>query len=379
MKRRGLLGSLVPLSVAGCLRLTDEEEPEQTTPGSGPNTESAQGEETPESRNDSGDEADTEGTDSANEEIEYPTGLDEEGVSPILADSHTFALRRTTATMEWTLGGVTGPHYAEERWAVRLGDGEAVAETMNDGPMTIHFAPNSGYWREEIGGGVTYGRTRQSAWYDISRIVRSHRLSRLIRAGDWNPPGYDEGTGMFSIEAEGVEDPSKLAEDRGADAIESFSATGEVTPDGIIRELEVEFEYRWGQDLYLEQIVLTVDDIEDVTVTTPDWVDTAREQAPEMTAEFVRDRQFIELTMQDGNPILAGTSLVVHDEENQGFGDFSEDVTPGDTLYLFVDDNGRGRISRETIPENASPVPFEGEFAIWARRNVMEYFFLKIG
>ncbi|MXV63678.1 hypothetical protein GS429_16750 [Natronorubrum sp. JWXQ-INN-674] len=297
-----------------------------------------------------------------------------------MAGTHTNALAATTAELHWDVTDIARGEPKEE-WTVRLGSGEAIGEIASGEPLTIHWAPDSGYWRGEWGEEATYGRHREGGRYDLERITRGRWLRQLVLAGAWGPPQVEEN-GRFTIEAETADETGALADAIDAESIESYEATGSIDEDGIIREFDAEYQYTTDHTdrLHIHQVRLRVDNVGDVSVSPPDWIDTARDRAPEVTMDFVQDRQFIELTMHDGNPMVPPTYLTVH-SEHQGslpiagnLGPLSEPVSAGDTLYLYLED-GVVHASRDELPDNVSPEPFEDEIAIWAQRG-REYFFI---
>lgn len=387
MERRKLLGAMVPLAVSGCLRLEeadengdagqqvafDEEGNGEQQDGSADTTEEDDGDEDDSGEDDSDGASDDD--DDEDEGVSYPTGLSDEGVSPLLAHSHRNSLDMTSVVFELEIIN-SGPHRHDEQWKVDLAEGSQAILEMHqlDASPTAYFSPDHGHWRDEILGEVKYGRHRHD--FDVDWLLKIGHLGHLIRAGEWDPPTVDEDAELFYIEAEGLDEPSGLADDIWTDSIESFQASGTVDEEGIIRELEVAFEHVDEDVLTLRHSRVTTEEIGEVSVNAPEWLDTAQERAPEVVARFVEDRQFIELTMEGGNSMPSGTNLNVHGNDGDyPFPSLSEPLVAGDTLTLYVED-GEGIISREGIPQDASPITFEQNIAIWMRGSALEYFFI---
>lgn len=371
MNRRQILSALVPLSGAGCLRLSsgrdDDSEERRENPMA---TETLASTET------SG-RAETDGE----ADLDYPPGLSADGVDAFLPDAHVNALAGTSFTEVWQSTNVTKSILKMHRTA-HIDEGTALVEWRDGSDITKYSTRNGQYWRQPTGDEVTYGK--DSGTFDFRWLSRIDKIRRLVEAGKWNAPTVDEATNAFEITADGYDDTAGLERSWWrVGEMESFSATGRVSERGVITRLRVEFQYvpQHEDRLYMVQVRHRVENVGEVSVTEPNWYETARERAPEVTARLTDDRQFVEMHHRGGNPIVPGTAIAISEKgvyDDWGWGHNEEPIEAGTTLYLWIED-GQPQWTRESRPEAADPQTLDDRYEFKMLRDGAHYFRLNVG
>ena len=113
-----------------------------------------------------------------------------------------------------------------------------------------------------------------------------------------------------------------------------------------------------------------------MSLSEPDWVDTARQRAPEVEARLADDGHFVEFQHTEGNAILPGTRAVLWDgteNRNLAGGVIDDPIESGTTLFLWPE-NGGLRWQRDGRPSAVDPQPPDGQYVLWMHRNGAEYF-----
>lgn len=361
-RRRFLSAASIPL-LAGCLRVTgrDSGEPTNSTIPSQATTQSS-------------DRADT-----TRGNVDYPTGLTSEGVDAFLADSHTNELARRSFSTEWVEANITRGEVTQKR-SYRVGDGYAKGEWIGQGPITMFLSGEGGFWREELGNTVTYGQHREG--FSIGRLTQNQMLRSLFQAGEWNEPVIVEGNESpeFQIEASTTDNTDSLGQEFEAESFESFTSQGTISNEGIVEKLQSELEYHHqiSNRLYQFRHRYSVSSVGQVSVTTPEWLSTAKSRAPKVTARITDDQQFVEMQFKSGNPILTQTDLVLYDQDartNAGYTELQEPMESRRTYYLYLSD-GEMQISEGSRATDASTESLTGSYGLWAHRNGAEYFMI---
>lgn len=364
MKRRTVVGAIAPLSLAGCLRLQEDagvDDGSDDTGGGG-----------------GGDDPGSGSDDDPGDELSYPTGLSDDGISTVLADAHRNAVTQQGAAVDIRREELSHAHDGFH-WRLDVDGDEALGEIdwTNTPTVTMHFASHSGYWRGRVGGEPTYGRHRRGNRSDLGFAMRTDELQAVLRAADWDRPEADEDAGVFRVSTDAIDDERLLIDTVDGESLESLSGSCTVDGEGIIRELDVEYEFIYQDQLFLNRFTIRSEDIGAVSVSDPEWFDTAVDRAPEMTATLVEDGQFVELSHEGGNPISSQADIAIDGEVEGDLGgvQLTQPIEAGETVYLYIED-GAAQSAREEIPAGASPTPFEGMVALWALFG-MEYFFVE--
>ncbi|WP_435319673.1 hypothetical protein [Haloarchaeobius sp. TZWSO28] len=375
MQRRRLLvtmGALV--GSAGCLRLS---EGGGATGTAGSQTVSATDTAAGTAANTKADTTTESGT---AEPVDRPPGLQGDGVEAYLADAHLNALSRTSFTSSWRLTNLTRGETAEAKQA--LVGGSAALERWQDGSaIDMYRTAEGSYWRQDVGGQSTYGHGRYD--FDRQQLARARQLRELFAAGQWKPPEETDNR-TFAIEADGVGDTGRLKDDWRFEAksVESFTAEGEVRPDGIVSTLTAELSLLREDDGQDRLVKLRVDfrttDVGSTDASNPDWYSTAVEQAPDVSARITDDGNYVRMEHAGGTAMLPGTNVVLYDRGpqdrgNWGYDQLDQPVEAGTTLYLWMEDD-RFHWNRGNKPADANPTPLDDRYGFWMHREGAEYF-----
>ncbi|WP_435334052.1 hypothetical protein [Haloarchaeobius sp. TZWWS8] len=372
MKRRGLLSAVGVLTAgAGCLRLSEA--------GSGPTTpdgdESDQGAADPRSETATGTATGTEPP------ADAPPGLQGDTVKPFLADAHQNALSRTTFTTTFRGVNLTRGE-TMEAFEVTVGEEGALQQTIDGSGVGMFLTHDGAYWRQEVGGEPTYGKDRRRL--DLEELSRARRLRNMILAGDWDAPELNDDGQSWSISAEGVDTPAALKEEYEAAEVTSFSGEGVVQESGVVSRFTVEFEFVHEEEdrLMLWTVDLRTTDVGSTDTAKPEWLETAVERAPQVTARITDDGRFVEMEHGGGNAILPETDVVLYERRtgdggdgrgNWGYRQLDRRIEAGTTMYLWMDGD-RFRWQEDSKPADVNAVPLDGLYGFWMHRNGAEYF-----
>jgi hypothetical protein len=333
MERRQLLGALVPLGLSGCLRLsngeTEESEDVQTVTTTERPTETAAPDPTPEPTTD----------ESSTAALEYPIGLSDDGVAPLLVDTSLGELGATTYTVAFRKENVTdGQRYQE--WDAQVGEDGRLLQRERHSTDVYHTRERQ-WWRMSPQGNQLYG-TNEIGFEDP--YLRPELLKALFSTIDFETPETvsEAGTRLFRTESSGVADPEPDAEivPRGdVETVDSVDAALRVTPDGVIRDFDVDLAYTDGGERKLLRVALSVTGVGSTSVPAPDWTETAAERAPELTVSLADDETYVTVTHEGGDTIPPGAGISFHDHGGGGADrDFGEPFESGESRYAWLSD-----------------------------------------
>lgn len=375
MKRRGLLALLAGGSgLSGCLRLasTGDSTPTGRTETASPATPGGTGERTPTAeRTPPGDAS-------------FPIGLSEDGADELLFETHARTLSGSSFHVEWTKVDRTR---SEIEWQKEYrGDhGVALGEwvRIDGGTVGMYRSGPDAYWREDIGGGYTYGN--DPSGYDVDRVLWAGELRALLEAGAWEPPSVvqEAPRTTWELRADGISTASASPRDTAGSIVSISAATLEVDDRGVIRHLEAVYAVDQAEnDPAAEyETRYSVSSIGDVSIDPPAWLPTAEERAPIVSVSLTDDRRYVKLRIESGNRLEPGTVIQVHDRERRDSRihlRLDEPLEPGTTAYIYqyrpADEFPSGRISRGGRPSDASPEELANDYDIWARRRDSLYF-----
>jgi len=374
VNRRRLLASLGGLSVAGCLRLesdgstaTEGETRATATTVAASTTASetataTEGEPTEEATT----EESTDGDEPA-----YPTGLHADGVYASLADTHLNYLSKTSFEERWrrrnrTRGSLEGVN-------ARVADGTALVTSPRHDAESYHTADGV-HWRAPTSDGTVYGRA--TGTFDFQNVGRVSELRAILLAGSWNPPAA-AGDG-WQVEAASIDDATALENRFRYERVESLSGTMQVTPEGVIEDLEVVVDaVEDGQqfEVAFDHRVLSVDT---ATAPEPSWYGTAVEQAPAVTVSATEDAQYVVLEHAGGSDLAAEDTLHLHPTDGDGVaahGQPNDRFASGETLYAWVPEGTSDiSFSAGSRPSNANPRTLSSRYRVFVDHEGLEYF-----
>lgn len=363
MQRRELLAGLGVASLSGCLRMVsggDDGEgttdPETTAP---PQTTTAP-------------------TETGSPEL--PDGLNEDGVTQILFDTHQRELVQTGFQTEFTTINLNRDDIKmRKKFDVESGLALGSWVYSGGGPVSMLRSNEGAFWREDLGSKYTYGEARYRNWIDS--ITWRNWIEPVLSAGEWSEPitVQDQNQPLWRVETTGLTETDSVPGWFNGQ-LDALSASMTVSPRGIIHELSGEFEASLLHGgVAHHSIDYIVESIGEVSVSEPPWLSTAKEQRPRVNAALGEDRKFAKWTLESGNPIEPGTRCVIYDE-NERIGainyHLNDSIDTGETVYFYKEQNQprTGQMARGSPPTDASPVTLDSEYNVWADRNGTEYF-----
>lgn len=396
MDRRHVLVSLGTTLGAGCLRLSSEtpgadetatDQPTaQTTRDRPPDrsttteTDESPQQTTTTKTNDSRERTTTTESDETATESEYPLGLGNDGVSPVLIDAHRRTLSRTTYRADITTEDLVHDEMRTNRTA-RI-DGEAETAVVTRGgtdETTIYRTPDGTVWCYPLDDGTTYGQNGESYEEEVHRLAEPVEIA--VQTGLFGTPErIESGPAVWRVTADEVDDPSRLFDehfpnDYDEGSVEQFSATLEVTERSVVRSLVLEFELVGMDELISTRTELAVSKIGELTVSEPDWVSTARERAAQLSVAVADERRALRVTHDGGNPVVAGTDVALEIELENNRAEMIAPFESGQTMFVYVE-NDEVRIARGLMPTDAEPTPIPRDkniYFVMAYRGMRYY------
>lgn len=375
--------------MAGCLRLSGENNTEtETRQAPDPTTRSGL-QSTPDTQPTADTpEASTDPTEEPAEDTDppYPTGLSEDGITEFLYPTHLRALRAETFRANWTKLDRTTSTFREQReYAVGVGAARGNWTRVRGGGVDIYRQGDDAFWRERVGSGYTYGNDQDG--YTIEQLVWSIELEPLLTVADWGQPSRvtDSRPAIWEVTADSIATATPVPGYYANARVASLSTAAlRIDEDGIIRSFDAEYQVDKGSDgdtiTYGSQFEITGLDA-DISATEPSWLGTARAQAPTVSAAYADDRTVVEVTVDAGNRLEPGTTLVVFSEQdnsNRFEVELSDPLESGETASLYTtDDSGgvvNGAIARGELPTGVSPVRLATARGVTARRRKTTYF-----
>jgi hypothetical protein len=367
LSRRAVLGLTVAGLTTGCLRLSQQDDEAATTARTttassetSATTTSDGGTTTTDATSDTTESTTAESTDS---DVEYPNGVDEDGVTTSVLLEHRAALADETVTVTQT----EIDQYTSQTATRRVGT-DAAFVTEEEGPMSLesYFSPDGRFVRASRDGQTIYGYSENEP-FARERFLRLDLLRALIQTGDFAPTGTttQDGTTVIIVEADSVQ-TNAVAERFGGTEVTSFEGSARITTDGLIRELSATFSFTRGGETESKQIEFAFTDIGATSVSKPDWTATARERAPDFEVTAPDDGQFIrvEHVGGDGVPIAnVGVFQPFSGGENY-FTEIRGGIAAGDVLYLYKDGSRSGLGVDVNSQPSGSPEPFSGEWRV---------------
>lgn len=323
MKRREILGVGIVVSTSGCLRLLEEGE----TEGNQSVEDEVNGE----------NEENGENEGSGIEVENAPAGIDDDGVSPLLADAHSRALLDTSYTLEFDELNVSG---RQEHWRRVSVEGDRMRVEFAPAEKEVFIRDGTEFWWQRDAGRDWYGR-RDIEGGTVPDTQSEHAtfsfvLADFIRAGSFDPPVAQEEDGVtgFGIEANAVGEPNALSGEWGFQSVDDLSIDGFVDAEGVVRRFEVEVEGVRNDELELFTLSIQTRGLGETEVSEPDWVQTAEDRAPELTASLVDDSTALVITHLGGQMIPAGTEVTLWDATSGRTAVLEQPLTPDEELYV---------------------------------------------
>lgn len=374
MNRRRLLASLGGLSVAGCLRLESGEttatdggtRATATTTAARPTTAVETATEEPATEEPTTEES------TERDEPAYPTGLHADGVYAYLADTHLNYLSKTSFEERWRRRNRTSGY--SQGVNARVADGTALV-TSPERDAESYRTADGVHWRAPASDGTVYGRARGT--FDFQNVAHVSELRAIMLAGSWNAPTTtDDG---WRVEAAGVDDATALENRFRYARIESLSGTMQVTPDGVIADLDVAVDVvddeGQASEVAFGHRVLSVGA---ATAPEPSWHATAVERAPAVNVSATDDARYVVLEHAGGSGLAAEDTVHLHPTDGDGgaaHGQLRDRVASGETVYAWVPDGTNDlAFRRGSRPPDANPRTISGGQRVFVDHGGLEYF-----
>lgn len=292
------------------------------------------------------------------DDVEFPPGVSETGVSADLLTAHTLSLsgESFTVDVETTVNGDASVT------TIRVADGTALATTATPRGERVAWTNGSGtYSRATENGETSYAVGAET--FDRERFSQTRRMETFVEAGAYEPTEVvvRNGTPLVRIEATGLDDATTIERQYGADSVESFDATLLVDEDGRIREMRTSLTLVRGDGTVTQSTTITTHSVGETTVERPDWTATAAEQATTVDVSRTDDGEFVAIEHTGGSAIEAGAFLTLSIASDDSHYDtqLETDLEEGETLYLYVE-NGRLQQSVGERPADADPATLSG-------------------
>lgn len=372
LRRRNIIGLLGLTSLSGCLRLTSNDE--STTTGRDATSErtGTTGETT----------EPTESTDSeTTTDVEMPIGMNESGISPLLADGFLSAMQSLSAfELESGIERLGRSPY-EGQASCRVEDDTATISKDTTGFEVDKYITANGRkrntWRSSFEGTPVYGDVvKPGTSLPLNNILHVDLVAWVAAAGDFGPPevSRDDDTTRFVVSTDTVADPKPALEFYhyiDADRVESLSATLTVRQDGIVEEFESELKVVAGEDLIVFREQIRTAEYDTATVEQPDWFEEARDRAPDI--EMRSEGEHVVIQHAGGDPIPESSEVTLSSNAGAYGGsiELSNAFEPDQELWLWRDGQ-TSRLSRGE-PSESSPDPLDVEDVVRIRLNSPVY------
>lgn len=370
MPRRRLLEAAVTASafgLAGCLRLEDGGgggEPGTRTTTDGSSTTSGE----PETK--TTEEPAPEET-TADPQADYPSGVSEDGVTPVAVQSHFVELADVPVTVK--------TKYMHRQSTAKLSP-NATRVSPEEG-VDVYVADGRTYKRYDVNDQTIWGyRDGVPADYERSVLAGEDVMRGLVRGCAFRPTGrnLEDGETVFNVAADEVEDADAFEGTRriarffreSEFPIRSVSGSGTISADGVITELTAFL----AGDGDSGEFSVETSAVGSTRVSEPDWASTAKAERAQFESSFAADRNYVAVEQVGGQSI--DTSFLrceVDAYDDTGYydgtydGSFDGSIETGDRLYLYKtgeqtsDGSQEVGVTKNERPTDSPAEPWSGE------------------
>jgi len=208
-----------------------------------------------------------------------PPGVTEDGVTDVdaLVAAHAAALEGRSATVAvdvlLTVNG-TGQNVSFVGEVTPGDDRGLLRVTTADGRATYYTEGDTTYRRPEQDGQTRYDTTDDvSAVPEQPRFGADARVGDALRAANWTVDGvvYRDGEPLVRLAATDVETPDGVDTANGTTVASDGYAL--VTPDGVVRHVEVRTTVRGADGTVEYGVAVDVSAVGATSTDRPDWVD----------------------------------------------------------------------------------------------------------
>ncbi|MFC6954416.1 hypothetical protein [Halorubellus litoreus] len=335
MRRRALLGALAVGGTAGCLRLEGGSGTTNATGTDGAGmgtvetaTATATATETePETTTERGDPT-------------YPFGLSDDGVESYLYSTCDSAVAELSYRAQYTKVDVES---GSQKWhrEYEAADGIALGHwnRKGGGPVdAFHTIGGDMLWREEVADGDTYGLSTRPSFEEI---FWAEEIQPLLKGPAWGSPERvnDDRPAVWEVRADSVGETVRSPGHSEGELKSIEGARMRVDENGVIRRIEAVYDSsNFEGEVRRHRFRFEVSDVGAVSLSAPSWVETAREERPDFSAQLTDDRKYVRLTMESGS-IASDSRISVFqqpDAARKYVARTDREVSAGDELYIHA-------------------------------------------
>ncbi|WP_436926525.1 DUF7537 family lipoprotein [Halosimplex amylolyticum] len=266
---------------------------------------------------------------------------------------------------------------------VRITESQGALGASTD--LSVYFDSEESGIYNRSSGEVAYGHGPTNSRFAATFVTGIVYIlpQAYVGAPDWETAGSyttDDGEARLVLQADELRSRSERQSGSGGltdsgSEVQSVDARLEVTPDGLVRALEVTLTVEPASgETYTQTVSYTAADLEAGSLDRPGWLSNA----PQLTASTTAEDELLVVEHTGGPTIEAGTNLTV----GGGFssmGNVSSDqpIGEGDTLYVYATGESFDRTphlsvnERPTLPENATA--FSGQIGIRGSQGDVEF------
>jgi hypothetical protein len=227
-------------------------------------------------------------------------------------------------------------------------------------PHYVNIESNRMNWRSQYKGSRIYGDVFKRGGARVSNLAHLDDLKAHLAAGDFGAPTRTATNSetIFEVSATEVTDGEPLISRFGANRVESFEATFQIHPSGLIESFSSTVEVVRDNELLKFDQQYRISKVENTTVSKPAWVSTARTKAPELSGSLTDNRTTLVIEHTGGQTVPSETTIqVVEDEENvSDTQSFPGALEQGDRLYAVLSSDGTLSLNIGTPPSVADPI-----------------------
>lgn len=219
-------------------------------------------------------------------DLSFPAGVSQAGVEnrSALLDAHARALagRSVTVDISFTLSVNGTGQDVDVSAAVAPGSDRGwLRVDLADGSAEYYTEAGTTYAKVTTESGTTYGTTDAvSAVPETPRFGADRRIADALAAANWTADGVvvRDGTRLVRLVATDVTLPSGV-DVEGGNATATSTGTLLVDESGVVREIAVRTRVETATETVVYGIEVRLSAIGGTTVTEPDWLGKAEENA----------------------------------------------------------------------------------------------------
>ncbi len=285
-----------------------------------------------------------------------------------LIDAHVEALAGSgyayAATVESRPTEGNATHSNTVRWEVRVGaDGSAYelydrsgglsrdqyTETWRNDTVSVEYSVRSTPFGNDTG---IYRASEPSG--ALGANYSANLAPTFLRAGEYVVAGR-HGNGSLTLAANGTRDGTVDGH-----AVSSFDGRALVDAEGRVRSLSVTLSVADPEITQEYRYRLT--DVGDVSVSRPDWFDTALERA--VIVEAIMRDDYVAVTNTGRSTVDAGTRVFLWEGASGADARLDAPIAPGETVYLYRPAGETGAVEVSRTPPSGAVATLDGSYRV---------------